>query len=74
LTEGNIQATNYYVKQLLKPENYKRINFDLDFDRAGIPVPLDTKDDRLIGKMIKTARKYYQDNRIQFLKYMEDCY
>lgn len=76
LTETNMQASDYYVDQLLKPDQYKRIQ--LYFDRKEAPAPLqgkniglDVKHKPLLEAMVDYAEQFYQKEKESLYRFLE---
>jgi patatin-like phospholipase/acyl hydrolase len=76
LTESNMQASSYYVDQLLAPSQYKRIQ--LFFDRAEAPEKLrgenlgpDVKRRDLLEAMVQYAEQVYRQNRNELLSFLD---
>lgn len=76
LTESNVQASEYYVDQLIPKDRYMRIQ--LYFDREEAPTQirnkilgLDVKDTRTLKAMKKYAENYYQANRKVLMDFLE---
>ncbi len=76
LTETNISASEYYVKQVLSPDDYLRCQLHFDDRRApdaikGKKFGLDVRDKRKLKAMKQFALEYYDRNRDQILKFLE---
>ncbi|WP_017733707.1 patatin-like phospholipase family protein [Nafulsella turpanensis] len=76
LTESNMQASSYYVDQLLAPSQYKRIQ--LFFDRPEAPDILrgeslgpDVKRRDLLEAMVQYAEEVYRRNRSEILSFLD---
>lgn len=77
LTEGNMQSTAYYVKQILDKQQYHRV--EAFFDKSDIPVlytqpngiKMDTKDPAILNAMHDYAVKIYKKERTHILKTIE---
>ena len=76
LSETNMQASSYYVDQLLSPEQYKRIQ--LYFDRPEAPpllqgknIGLDVKSRDILEAMVQYAEQVYQQRREEILGFLE---
>jgi uncharacterized protein len=64
LTESNVQAADYYVRQVIDNKNYKRIR--LEFDAADVPavlkgivLGLEVKSPTLLRAMHEYAKQVY---------------
>ncbi len=76
LTESNMQASSYYVDQLLAPSQFKRVQ--LFFDREDAPAKLqgehigiDVKRRDLLEAMVQYADETYQRNRNEILHFLD---
>lgn len=76
LTESNMQASSYYVDQLLAPSQYKRIQ--LFFDRPEAPDILngaslgpDVKRRDLLEAMVLYAEEVYRRNKNEILRFLD---
>jgi patatin-like phospholipase/acyl hydrolase len=81
LTESNVQASDYYVRQVLHPDNYLRIQLEFNHDdapdeikkaiQAGKVLGLDVKEAKLLKAMETYARNHYSKNRESILSFLE---
>lgn len=76
LTESNVQAADYYVRQVIDNDNYKRIQ--LEFDAADAPAELkgntlglDVKNPTLLQAMHKYAKQVYELRKQEILSFLE---
>lgn len=76
LTESNVQASNYYISQLLPRERYKRIQ--LFFDRDDAPkairnksLGMDIKDRGLLRAMKEYAEYIFEQEKDEILEFLE---
>ncbi len=76
LTETNMQASSYYVDQLLSPKQYKRIQ--LYFDRPEAPplllgksVGLDVKSRNILDAMVQYAEEVYRQRKDEILAFLD---
>ena len=75
LTESNMQSTMYYVKQLLKDEQFYRMEFLFnDEDAPPVlkerPVGMDSKDDAVLRGMHQFAKDTYLKQRDQIARFL----
>ena len=75
LTESNVQAADYYVRQVINAENYKRIQ--LEFDAADAPrqlkgqaLGLDVKNPTLLKAMHEYAGDVYESCKQEILSFL----
>lgn len=76
LTETNVQASIYYVTQLLNEDQYRRDQ--LYFDRPEAPEPirnkvmsLDVKDPKLLKSMHNYAKEYFKAHRQEIIEFVK---
>jgi patatin-like phospholipase/acyl hydrolase len=80
LTESNMQATHYYLLQLLSEDQYHRIQFDFTSTEAPYTIKqkiennksisMDTKDPAELHAMMEFATRYFQDNKSEILDWL----
>lgn len=80
LTESNVQASEYYVQQVLPAENYMRIQLDFSSPQApavlhdqikrGKSIGLDVKDDKLLEGMHTFASEEYARKRAAIRQFL----
>ncbi|CAM4099066.1 patatin-like phospholipase family protein [Gillisia limnaea] len=76
LTETNMQASDYYVNQLLGKDQYKRIQLYFDLPEApglirGKTVGLDVKRKDLLKAMIQYANEVFDREKDQIFEFLE---
>lgn len=76
ITETNMQASAYYVDQLLSPAQYRRIQLFFDREEApaglrGKNLGLDVKRRDLLEAMVQYAEKVYSQNRTDILSFLD---
>ena len=72
LVEANIQASEYYILQMLPQEQYLRIQHDLsDITGKRKSIGLDTVDTGILNKMKKKGEQAYQSRQQEILKFLE---
>lgn len=81
LTESNVQASEYYVQQVLGATDYKRIQLEFDDKDApevirkelaeGRMLGLDVKDEKLLQGMHDYAKAYYEKNKTEILLFLD---
>lgn len=75
LTEANVQASEYYVQQVLPEDNYMRIQLEFDAPDAppilqGKTLGLDVKSKKLLEAMHSFAGTVYQKNKVKLLDFL----
>ena len=75
LTETNIQASDYYVNQLLGPKQFKRIQLYFDAQDApklirGKSLGLDVKRKDLLDAMVEYAKTVYKKEKDKILDFI----
>jgi uncharacterized protein len=75
LTESNVQAADYYVRQVVNQQDYKRIQ--LEFDSREAPstlkdqtLGLDVKDSKLLKAMQEYAIQMYDQRKAEILAFL----
>lgn len=75
LTESNVQAADYYVRQVIHKQDYKRIQ--LEFDHADAPeilrgqtLGLDVKEPNLLKAMHDYAKQVYAQRKQEILTFL----
>ncbi|MEM9820482.1 MAG: patatin-like phospholipase family protein [Bacteroidota bacterium] len=76
LTETNISASEYYVKQVLAPEDYLRCQLKFDAREApeeirGKKFGLDVREAKKLKAMKQYAMEYYDRNRNRILRFLD---
>jgi patatin-like phospholipase/acyl hydrolase len=76
LTESNVQAADYYVRQVLSPADYKRIQLEFNSAEApdlirGTTLGLDVKAPELLEAMHEYATKVYHHRKSEILDFLE---
>lgn len=75
LTESNVQASEYYVQQVLEEENYKRLQVEFDCDDAPMEIKnksigMDVRDPKLLLAMNQYAEVFFEKNKKDILKFL----
>lgn len=76
LTETNMQASDYYVNQLLGPDQYKRIQLYFDQDETpdlirGKSIGLDVKAKPILEAMVAYAHQVFERERNSIYDFLE---
>lgn len=76
LTESNMQASEYYVNQLLGKDQYKRIQLNFDHPEApkvirGKVLGIDVKNDLYLKAMVEYANDFFDKRKEEILKFLD---